>query len=124
MLRSIMVTLGVSVVTCWFVFLPMAGSTPPCCRYWASAWRWDYAIGTMLAMLAALVGQLVVSRTLFNDEMFGVAHMQTRMREEREKIRLVATEVADELSSVKPSMMWCAASWTMWWHKPKPPPLT
>lgn len=27
--------------------------------------------------------------------------MQTRMSEEREKIRLVATEVADEVSSVK-----------------------
>ena len=102
MLRSIMVTLGVSMVTCWFVFLahgwfhatllPILGISValgprhlapcwPCWRHWS--------------------GQLVVSRTLFNDEMFGVAHIQTRMREEREKIRLVATEVADELSSVK-----------------------
>ena len=101
MLRSIMVTLGVSVVTCWFVFLAHGWFHATLLPILGISVALGDAIGTMLAMLAALVGQLVVSRTLFNDEMFGVAHMQTRMREEREKIRLVATEVADELSSVK-----------------------
>ena len=101
MLRSIMVTLGVSVVTCWFVFLAHGWFHATLLPILGISDALGHAIGTMLAMLAALVGQLVVSRTLFNDEMFGVAHMQTRMREEREKIRLVATEVADELSSVK-----------------------
>ena len=101
MLRSIMVTLGVSVVTCWFVFLAHGWFHATLLPILGISVALGHAIGTMLAMLAALVGQLVVSRTLFNDEMFGVAHMQTRMREEREKIRLVATEVADELSSVK-----------------------
>jgi methyl-accepting chemotaxis protein len=101
MLRSIMVTLGVSVVTCWFVFLAHGWFHATLLPILGISEDLGHAIGTMLAMLAALVGQLVVSRTLFNDEMFGVAHMQTRMREEREKIRLVATEVADELSSVK-----------------------
>jgi methyl-accepting chemotaxis protein len=101
MLRSIMVTLGVSVVTCWFVFLAHGWFHATLLPILGISVDLGHAIGTMLAMLAALVGQLVVSRTLFNDEMFGVAHMQTRMREEREKIRLVATEVADELSSVK-----------------------
>ena len=101
MLRSIMVTLGVSVVTCWFVFLAHGWFHATLLPILGISGALGHAIGTMLAMLATLVGQLVVSRTLFNDEMFGVAHMQTRMREEREKIRLVATEVADELSSVK-----------------------
>jgi methyl-accepting chemotaxis protein len=101
MLRSIMVTLGISVVTCWFVFLAHGWFHATLLPILGISVALGDAIGTMLAMLAALVGQLVVSRTLFNDEMFGVAHMQTRMREEREKIRLVATEVADELSSVK-----------------------
>ncbi len=101
MLRSIMVTLGVSVVTCWFVFLAHGWFHATLLPILGISEDLGHAIGTMLAMLATLVGQLVVSRTLFNDEMFGVAHMQTRMREEREKIRLVATEVADELSSVK-----------------------
>jgi len=101
MLRSIMVTLGVSVVTCWFVFLAHGWFHATLLPILGISVDLGHAIGTMLAMLAALVGQLVVSRTLFNDEMFGVAHMQTRMREEREKIRLVVTEVADELSSVK-----------------------
>ena len=101
MLRSIMVTLGVSVVTCWFVFLAHGWFHATLLPILGISVALGHAIGTMLAMLATLVGQLVVSRTLFNDEMFGVAHMQTRMREEREKIRLVATEVADELSSVK-----------------------
>ncbi len=101
MLRSIMVTLGVSVVTCWFVFLAHGWFHATLLPILGISEDLGHAIGTMLAMLAALVGQLVVSRTLFNDEMFGVADMQTRMREEREKIRLVATEVADELSSVK-----------------------
>ena len=101
MLRSIMVTLGVSVVTCWFVFLAHGWFHATLLPILGISVALGHAIGTMLAMLAALVGQLVVSRTLFNGEMFGVAHMQTRMREEREKIRLVATEVADELSSVK-----------------------
>lgn len=101
MLRSIMVTLGVSVVTCWFVFLAHGWFHATLLPAIGISVALGDAIGTMLAMLAALVGQLVVSRTLFNDEMFGVAHMQTRMREEREKIRLVANEVADELSSVK-----------------------
>ena len=101
MLRSIMVTLGVSVVTCWFVFLAHGWFHATLLPILGISVALGHAIGTMLAMLAALVSQLVVSRTLFNDEMFGVAHMQTRMREEREKIRLVATEVADELSSVK-----------------------
>ena len=101
MLRSIMVTLGVSVVTCWFVFLAHGWFHATLLPILGISVALGDAIGTMLAMLATLVGQLVVSRTLFNDEMFGVAHMQTRMREECEKIRLVATEVADELSSVK-----------------------
>ncbi|MCK6438304.1 methyl-accepting chemotaxis protein [Rivihabitans pingtungensis] len=101
MLRSIMVTLGVSVVTCWFVFLAHGWFHATLLPILGISVALGDAIGTMLAMLAALVGQLVVSRTLFNDEMFGVAHMQTRMREEREKIRLVANEVADELSSVQ-----------------------
>ena len=101
MLRSIMVTLGVSVVTCWFVFLAHGWFHATLLPILGISEDLGHAIGTMLAMLATLVGQLVVSRTLFNDEMFGVADMQTRMREEREKIRLVATEVADELSSVK-----------------------
>ena len=101
MLRSIMVTLGVSVVTCWFVFLAHGWFHATLLPALGISVALGDALGTMLAMLAALVGQLVVSRTLFNDEMFGVAHMQTRMREEREKIRLVADEVASELSSVK-----------------------
>ena len=101
MLRSIMVTLGVSVVTCWFVFLAHGWFHATLLPILGISVALGHAIGTMLAMLAALVGQLVVSRTLFNDEMFGVAHMQTRMREEREKIRLVTNEVADELSSVQ-----------------------
>ncbi len=101
MLRSIMVTLGVSVVTCWFVFLAHGWFHATLLPILGISVELGHAIGTMLAMLAALVGQLVVSRTLFNDEMFGVAHMQTRMREEREKIRLVTNEVADELSSVQ-----------------------
>ncbi len=101
MLRSIMVTLGVSVVTCWFVFLAHGWFHATLLPILGISVALGDAIGTMLAMLAALVGQLVVSRTLFNDEMFGVAHMQTRMREEREKIRLVTNEVADELSSVQ-----------------------
>ena len=101
MLRSILVTLGVSVVTCWFVFLAHGWYHASLLPTLGVSVALGDALGTLLAMMAALVGQLVVSRTLFNDEMFGVAHMQTRMREEREKMRLVADEVAGELLAVK-----------------------
>ena len=94
MLRSILVTLGVSVVTCWFVFLAHGWFHTSLLPALGLSVALGDALGTLLAMMAALVGQLVVSRTLFDDEMFGVAHMQTRMREEREKMRLVADEVA------------------------------
>ncbi len=86
MLRSILVTLGVSVVTCWFVFLAHGWYHASLLPALGVSVALGDALGTLLAMMAALVGQLVVSRTLFNDEMFGVAHMQTRMREEREKM--------------------------------------
>ena len=101
MLRSILVTLGVSVVTCWFVFLAHGWFHTSLLPALGLSVALGDALGTLLAMMAALVGQLVVSRTLFDDEMFGVAHMQTRMREEREKMRLVADEVAGELLAVK-----------------------
>ena len=101
MLRSILVTLGVSVVTCWFVFLAHGWFHTSLLPALGLSVALGDALGTLLAMMAALVGQLVVSRTLFDDEMFGVAHMQTRMREEREKMRLVADEVACELLAVK-----------------------
>ena len=71
MLRSIMVTLGVSVVTCWFVFLAHGWFHATLLPILGISDALGHAISTMLAMLAALVGQLVVSRTLFNDEMFG-----------------------------------------------------
>ena len=101
MLRSILVTLGVSVVTCWFDFLAHGWFHTSLLPALGLSVALGDALGTLLAMMAALVGQLVVSRTLFDDEMFGVAHMQTRMREEREKMRLVADEVAGELLAVK-----------------------
>lgn len=100
MLRSIMVTLGVSMVTCWFVFLAHGWFHGVLLPTLGIGVALGDAIGTMFAMLAALVGQLVVSRTLFRDEMFGVNRMQALMREEREKVRLVANEVASELDSV------------------------
>lgn len=59
------------------------------------------ALGTFLAMLAAILAIAIASRALFHDEMFGVGRMQQRIHEERTKTRMLVDEVADELDAIK-----------------------
>ena len=55
------------------------------------------ALGTFLAMLAAILAIAIASRALFHDEMFGVGRMQQRIHEERTKTRMLVDEVAAAL---------------------------